>query len=48
MREWLEAVSEEPIPEPDDAVVDACEGMKGAKFYASMRDGTYLCKSVVQ
>ena len=46
VREWLEAVTGEAIPQPDQELVDKCQGMKGAEFYASMRDGTYLCKSV--
>ena len=47
VREWMEAVSEEPFPEPDQEVLDGLGEDKGASwasFYASLRDGAYLCK----
>lgn len=48
VREWLEAVAQEPLPEPDQAAMEALESKekKGAALYGSLRDGSYLCRYV--
>lgn len=47
VKDWMEAVSEEAFPEPNQDALEALgddKDEKWANFYASLRDGAYLCR----
>ena len=47
----MEAVIGEPFPPPDQDVLGKLDEQgkefRGMEFYASLRDGSYLCKYII-